>query len=88
METHPELFWTSDGKSGIAPAGGYARLATAANAIRRETGGRGLLIDGGDTLQGSGPAAWSRGEVVLGPQCAPNVELGIPGNWEVIYGVK
>lgn len=88
LETHPELFWNNDGKSEIAPAGGYARLASVANAVRRQTGGRALLIDGGDTLQGSGPAAWSQGEVVVGPQRALQVDLGIPGNWEVVYGAK
>jgi sulfur-oxidizing protein SoxB len=50
--------------------------------------GRALLIDGGDTLQGSGPASWSQGEVVVGPQRALGVDLGIPGNWEVVYGAE
>lgn len=86
IEEHPELFWTSDGQTEIARAGGYARLAQAVKEIRRETGGRTLLIDGGDTFQGSGPAAWSEGWVVVEPQRALGIDLGTPGNWEVVYG--
>lgn len=86
LESHPELFWTPDGQTEIAAAGGYARLAQAAADIRREVGGHALLIDGGDTFQGSGPAAWSEGEVVVAPQRALGVDLGVPGNWEVVYG--
>ena len=86
LEEHPELFWTPDGQSEVALAGGYARLAQVARDIRRQTEGRALLIDGGDTFQGSGPAAWSEGEAILAPQRALGVDLGIPGNWEVVYG--
>lgn len=86
LEEHPELFWTPDGRTEIALAGGYARLAQAVKEIRRETGNRALLIDGGDTFQGSGPAAWSEGQVVVEPQRALGIDLGTPGNWEVVYG--
>jgi S-sulfosulfanyl-L-cysteine sulfohydrolase len=85
LETHPELLW-NDGEPKTATAGGYARLASLARAIRSEVGGRALLLDGGDTFQGGGAAAWSRGEAVLGPQRALGVDFAIPGNWEVIYG--
>ncbi len=85
LETHPELLW-KDGATKTIAAGGYARLASAARAVRREVDGRALLIDGGDTFQGAAAAAWTRGDAVLGPQRALGVDLGIPGNWEVIYG--
>ena len=42
--------------------GGYAHLATLVKRIRDERGGRTLLLDGGDTIQGSATALWSRGE--------------------------
>src|SRR6266446_4541072 len=44
--------------------GGYAHLATLVRRIREERPGRTLLLDGGDTLQGSATALWSRGEDV------------------------
>jgi 2',3'-cyclic-nucleotide 2'-phosphodiesterase (5'-nucleotidase family) len=86
LESHPELFWDDAGRTELADAGGYARLAHAARAIRKEADGNTLLIDGGDTFQGSAAATWSRGEVVVAPQRALGVDLGIPGNWEVVYG--
>jgi 2',3'-cyclic-nucleotide 2'-phosphodiesterase (5'-nucleotidase family) len=88
LDTHPELFWDAQGKTELVLAGGYARLAAAARAIRAETGGKAILVDGGDTLQGSGAAAWSQGEVVVRPQRALGVDIGIPGNWEVVYGAE
>lgn len=88
LEAHPELFWTADGKTETAMAGGYARLAAASKAIKRETGGRAVLVDAGDTFQGASAALWSRGEAVLGPQRALGVDLAIPGNWEVVYGAE
>jgi len=42
--------------------GGYAHLATLVKRIRAERNGRTLLLDGGDTLQGSATTLWSRGE--------------------------
>lgn len=86
LEPHPELFWKDDGTTEIATAGGYARLAHAVRAIRGETSGRALLIDGGDTFQGSAAATWSRGEAIVAPQRALGVDLAIPGNWEVVHG--
>lgn len=85
LESHPELFVKSDGSRETVPAGGYARIAHAARAIRAASPGA-LLVDGGDTFQGSAAATWSRGEAVVAPQRALGVDLAIPGNWEVVYG--
>lgn len=86
VEPHPELFWRDDGSTEMAVAGGYARLAHVVRGVRAETGGRAVLVDGGDTFQGSAAATWSRGESVVAPQRALGVDLAIPGNWEVVYG--
>lgn len=82
---HPEQFPRPDGTVELAQAGGYARLAHVVRAIRKESPGA-LLVDGGDTFQGSAAASWSRGESVVGPQRALGVDLAVPGNWEVVYG--
>src|SRR5437667_11548138 len=42
--------------------GGYAHLATLVRRVRDERGGRTLLLDGGDTIQGSATALRSRRE--------------------------
>ena len=41
--------------------GGYSYLATLVKQIRTERAGKTLLLDGGDTLQGSATSLWSRG---------------------------
>ena len=66
--------------------GGYAQLKTAIDRERASAEGAVFLADGGDTFQGSGPAAWSKGEVVLGPLNALGLDMFVPGNWEVVYG--
>ncbi|OGL15651.1 MAG: thiosulfohydrolase SoxB [Candidatus Rokubacteria bacterium RIFCSPLOWO2_12_FULL_71_22] len=67
--------------------GGYAHLATLVKRVRAERAGRTLLCDGGDTLQGSATALWSRGEDMLR---ATN-ELGVDvftAHWEFVYGIE
>lgn len=83
LETHPELM---PGQSPeLQRMGGYARLRTAIDRERRAAPDA-FVVDGGDTFQGSGPAAWTRGETVLEPFNALGVDVCVPGNWEVVYG--
>lgn len=84
LEEHDELFWR--GEERIEKAGGFARLAKAIRTIREERGGAVLAIDGGDTIQGSAAAAWTEGRAVIPALNAVGFDLGIPGNWEVVYG--
>ena len=87
LEPHAEFFWHG-GRDETATAGGVARIATAVEAIRRERPGRVLFLDAGDTIQGSAAAAWTEGRAVVGPLNALKLDLGIPGNWEVVYGAE
>jgi sulfur-oxidizing protein SoxB len=84
LETHPE--YVPGGSPEIQMMGGYARLKTAIEQERRNRDGACFLLDGGDEFQGSGPAAWSEGEVVLEPLKAFGLDAFVPGNWEAAYG--
>lgn len=85
LEPHPELFWNG-GAERIETAGGFARVKAAIDAIRAERGGEVLVLDAGDTLQGSGAAALTEGAAIVPALNALELDLGVPGNWEVAYG--
>jgi 2',3'-cyclic-nucleotide 2'-phosphodiesterase (5'-nucleotidase family) len=84
LETHPE--YLPGGSPEIQMMGGYARLKTAIGRERTNCDGACFLLDGGDEFQGSGPAAWSEGEVILGPLNDFGIDVFVPGNWEPAYG--
>ncbi len=66
--------------------GGYAHLATLVKRVRAERPGRTLLLDGGDTIQGSAVALWTRGEDMV----RVSNELGVDvftAHWEFVYGI-
>lgn len=63
LETHPE--YIPGEKPELQQMGGYAGLKTAIERERARAQGAVFLADGGDTFQGSGPAAWSKGEVAV-----------------------
>lgn len=86
LEPHPELFWNEKGER-VEAAGGFARIAAAIEAIRREQGRDSVLvIDGGDTIQGSGVAALTEGAAIIPALNGLGIDVGVPGNWEVVYG--
>jgi S-sulfosulfanyl-L-cysteine sulfohydrolase len=84
LETHPE--YLPGATPDIQMMGGYARLKTAIDQERAQCEGACFLLDGGDEFQGSGPAAWSQGEVILEPLKALGIDVFTPGNWEPAYG--
>ena len=84
LETHPEYVPGTNPE--IQLMGGYARLKTAIERERASCEGPCFLLDGGDEFQGSGPAAWSQGEVVLDPLNALGIDAFVPGNWDPAYG--
>src|SRR5690606_19251150 len=83
--SHPELFWKG-GIERVEEAGGFPRVAAAIQQIREERGGKVLVVDGGDTLQGSGPAALTEGAALVEPLNALGIDAALPGNWEVVFG--
>jgi sulfur-oxidizing protein SoxB len=66
--------------------GGFAHLATL---VKRLRAGRphALLLDGGDSWQGSASSLWTRGADMIAAQKQLGVEL-TTGHWEFTYGAE
>ena len=66
--------------------GGFAHLATLVKRLRASRPGA-LLLDGGDTWQGSGTALWTRGQDMIDAQKLLGVDI-MTGHWEFTYGAE
>jgi sulfur-oxidizing protein SoxB len=66
--------------------GGYAHLATLVKRVRAERPGKTLLLDGGDTLQGSATSLWTQGEDMLRAINLLGVDV-MTAHWEFTYGI-
>jgi S-sulfosulfanyl-L-cysteine sulfohydrolase len=66
--------------------GGFAHLATLVKRLRA-TRRNALLLDGGDSWQGSATALWTRGADMIGAQRLLGVDL-MTAHWEFTYGAE
>ena len=86
LEPHAELFW--DGNRAVyRTAGGYARILTILNQVRKECEGAVIALDNGDTFHGTFHAVNSQGEALI----APINLLGLDAwtvHWDFAYGVE
>ena len=70
--------------------GGVARMYTVIKNIRKDSTkngiNRSLLINTGDTLQGSGEALYTRGQAMIDVLNLFKIDADAPGNWDYLYG--
>lgn len=76
----------ADAAARFGKAGGFAHLATLVKKLRAERPGA-LLLDGGDTWQGSATALWTRGQDMVEAALQLGVDV-MTGHWEFTYGAQ
>ncbi|HEY2628853.1 MAG TPA: thiosulfohydrolase SoxB, partial [Usitatibacter sp.] len=64
--------------------GGFAHLATLVKRLKASRPGA-LLLDGGDTWQGSATSLWTKGQDMIDAQKLLGVDI-MTGHWEFTYG--
>jgi sulfur-oxidizing protein SoxB len=64
--------------------GGFAHLATLVKKLRAQRPGA-LLLDGGDTWQGSGTSLWTKAQDMVDAQLLLGVDIMTP-HWEMTFG--
>jgi sulfur-oxidizing protein SoxB len=86
IEAHAFSYLNFDqAASQYGKVGGFAHLSSLVKRLRAERGdGNSLLMDGGDTWQGSGTAYWTRGKDMVGACNLLGVDV-MTGHWEFTY---
>ncbi|MFV1992958.1 MAG: thiosulfohydrolase SoxB, partial [Acidiferrobacterales bacterium] len=67
--------------------GGFAHLSTLIKQMQGSRQGRNLLLDGGDTWQGSATALWTNGQDMVDATKLLGVDI-MTGHWEFTYGAE
>ena len=75
-----------DGQSGQM-LGGLARMYTKIQEIRAREKNT-LLVNGGDTVQGSAEVLFTRGQAIVDVLNRFNIDAFNPGNWDYVYGSR
>ncbi|HKQ30200.1 MAG TPA: metallophosphoesterase, partial [Burkholderiales bacterium] len=85
-DIHGHLIPRPDVRSGTTQErGGLARMYTKINQIRNANPNV-LLINTGDTIQGSAEALYTRGQAVVDVLNGFGINAYTPGNWDFVYG--
>jgi sulfur-oxidizing protein SoxB len=86
IEAHAFSFLNfAEGADKYGRVGGFAHLRTLVKRLRDARGpGNSLLLDGGDTWQGSGTAYYTRGQDMVGAGNLLGVDV-MTGHWEFTY---
>lgn len=86
IEAHAFTYIDFDeGVKTYGKVGGFSHLATLVQQLRAAHGpGNSLLLDGGDTWQGSGTAFWTRGKDMVDACNLLGVDV-MTGHWEFTY---
>ncbi len=85
LELHNDLFYNNSGEY-LETVGGYARLATLINEVRKNNLDT-LLFDGGDTFHGTFPVVDTKGQSLI-PILNKISFNAMVGHWDFGYGPK
>lgn len=84
LEEHNEYLWDGNNEKYVK-VGGYPRIASYINDIRKENDENVLFLDGGDTFHGTYPLVQSKGEVAI--DLLNDLKLdAMTAHWEFAYG--
>jgi sulfur-oxidizing protein SoxB len=76
----------NDAARQFGKVGGFAHLKTLVDRIRDSRPGRTLLMDSGDTWQGSATSLWTQGQDMVEATKLLGVDI-MTGHWEFTYGM-